>query len=157
MENASLIWSGSKHDRVLNWRIDSDFYLGLAEVDRYGGTSGQRKVQLTGFVKHPFGVVPIVGEVLVVKHRHRALALLEYPDNLLIYPPARQEPVTLEIGWIVPVFCDDDNTVDRKFLSAQCDSLSYCLIDGNAFRFAYFLTQSAGVKLMNVCGHNIHP
>src|SRR5690348_7553467 len=107
MENASLIWGGSKHDRVLDRRIDTDLYLGLAEVDRYRRTSGQRKVQLTGFVKHPLGVVPIVGEVLIVRHRHRALALLENPDNLLINPPARQEPVALEIGWIIAVFCDD--------------------------------------------------
>src|SRR6478609_11168296 len=97
MENASLIRRASKHDRVLYRRIDSDLYLGLAEVDRYGRTSRQRKVQLTGFVKHPLGVVPIVGEVLVVKDRHRTLALLENPDNLLIHPPARQEPVALEI------------------------------------------------------------
>src|SRR5437588_516163 len=130
MEDASLIGSASKHDRVLYWRIDSDLDLGLAEVDRYGGTSGQRKVQLTGFVKHPLGVVPIVGEVLVVKHRHRALALLENPDHLLIYPPARQEPVALEIGWIVSVFSDDDNTIHRKFFPPTCYSLSYCLING---------------------------
>src|SRR5689334_1378327 len=146
MENASLVWSGSKHDRVLDRRIDRDLYLGLAEVDRYRGTSGQRKVQLTGFVKHPLGVVPIVGEVLIVKHRHRAITPLEDPDNLLINPPARQEPVALEIGWIVAVFCDDDHTVHRKFLPAKCDSLSYCLIDRNIFRFAYFLTQFACIK-----------
>ncbi len=95
--------------------------------------------------------------MLVVKDRHRAFALLENPDNLLIYPPARQEPVALEIGWIVPVFSDDDNTIHRKFPPPTGDSLSYCLIDGNVFRFAYFLTQSACVKLMNVSGHNIHP
>src|ERR1051326_3932383 len=124
MENGSLIGSASKHDRVLDRRIDRDLYLGLAEVNRYRGTSGQRKVQLTGFVKHPLGVVPIVGEVLVVEDRHRALALLENPDNLLINPPARQEPVTLEIGWIIPVFSDDDNTVHRKFLPPKCDSRS---------------------------------
>src|SRR3954452_15988250 len=124
MKNASLIRRGSEHDRVLYRRIASDLYLGLAEVHRYGGTSGQRKLQLTGFVKHPLGVVPIVGEVLIVKHRHRALALLENPDNLLIHPPARQEPVALEIGWIVPVFCYDDHTIHREFLPPKCDSLS---------------------------------
>src|SRR6185436_9157450 len=150
MEDAPLIRSGSQDDRVLDWAFDRDLYLGLAEVDRYGGTSGQGKVQLTGFVKHPLGVVPIIGEVLVVKHRRRALALLENPDNLLIDPPARQEPVTLEIGWIVPVFPDDDHTIHRQFLPAECDSLANCLIDGNILRLADFLTQSARVQLMNV-------
>ena len=77
------------------------------------------KVQFTGFVKHPLGFVPIVGEVLVVKDWHRALALLENPDNLLVDPPARQEPVPLEIGWILPVFSDYDNTIHRKFRSPQ--------------------------------------
>src|SRR5688572_9779869 len=157
MENGSLICSASNHDRVLYRRIDSEVHLGLTEVGRYGRTAGQWKVQFTGFVKHPLGIVPIVGEVLVVKYWHRALALIENPDNLLVHPPARQEPVPLEIGWIIPVFSDDDNTIHRKFPPPKCDSLSHCLIDGNVFRFAYFLTQSACVKLMNVNGHNIHP
>jgi hypothetical protein len=56
---------------------------------------GQGKVQFTGFIKHPLGVVPIVGEVLIVEHRHCAFTLLENPYNLLINPPARQEPVPL--------------------------------------------------------------
>ncbi len=119
MEDGSLICGVSNHNRVLDWRIDSEFYLGLAEVGRYGGPPGEGKVQFTGFVKHPLGVVPIVGEVLVVKHGHRAFALLEDPDNLLVNPPARQEPVPLEIGWIIPMFTDDDNTIHRKFASRQ--------------------------------------
>src|SRR5687768_7114144 len=100
MEDGPLVGSAAKHDRVLDWRIESDLYLGVAEVDRYGGTPGQGKVQFAGFAKHPLGLVPIVGEVLVVKNRDRAFALLENPDHLLIDPPARQEPVALEIGWI---------------------------------------------------------
>ena len=39
MENGSLISGASKHDRILYWRIDRQFYLGLAVVNRYGGTS----------------------------------------------------------------------------------------------------------------------
>ena len=37
----------------------------------------------------------LVGEVLVVKDGHRALALLENPDNLLVDPPARQVATAL--------------------------------------------------------------
>src|SRR5215218_904306 len=114
MENGSLICRASNHDRVLYRRIDGQVYLGRAEVGRYGGTAGQGKVQFTGPVKHPLGIVPIVREVLVVKDRHRAFALLEDPDNLLVHPPARQEPVPSEIGWIIPVFSDDDDTVYGK-------------------------------------------
>ena len=74
MEDGSLVRGMSPTtSRVLHWRVDSEFYLGLAVVDGYGGTSGEGKVQFTGFVKHPLGVVPIVGEVLVVKDWHRAL------------------------------------------------------------------------------------
>ena len=137
MENGSLVCSASNHDRVLYRRIDSEVYLGLTEVGRYGGTAGQWKVQFTGFVKHPLGIVPIVGEVLVVKDWHRALVLLEDPDNVLVHPPARQEPVPLEIGWIVPVFSDYDNTIDRKFGSSKLDGLTYGLIDRYVFRRAY--------------------
>src|SRR4051812_44731468 len=43
-----------------------------------------KKVQLTGFVEHPFRIIPIVGKVLVVKDRNRALALFENPNNLLV-------------------------------------------------------------------------
>src|SRR5271156_3636329 len=107
MEDGSFIGGVSNHNRVLHWRIDSEFYLGLAEVDRYGRPSGERKAQFTGLVKHPLGVIPIVGEVLVVKYRHRAVALLKDPDNLLVNPPARQEPVSLKVSWIVPMFTDD--------------------------------------------------
>src|SRR5688572_3264786 len=143
MENGSLICSASNHDRVLYRCIDSEVYLGLTEVSRYGGAAGQWKVQFTGLVKHPLGFVPTVGEVLVVKDWHRALALLENPDNLLVDPPARQEPLPFEIGWIFPVFSDDDNTIHRKFLLPKRDGFTYSVKDRNAFRFAYFLTQSA--------------
>src|SRR4030095_15013048 len=50
MKKGSLISSASNHHRCFYRRIDIEFYLGLAEVDRYGGTAGQRKVQLTRFV-----------------------------------------------------------------------------------------------------------
>jgi len=106
MEKASLISSASSHDRCLYGRIDIEFYLGLAVVERYGGTAVQGKVQLTRFVKHPLGFVPTGGEVLVVKDWHRALALLENPDNLLVEPPARIVFLPFEIAMINPVFSD---------------------------------------------------
>ncbi len=124
MEDGSLICSASNHDGVLDGGIDREFDLGLAEVSRYGGTPSQREVQFTRFVEHPLGVVPVVGEVLVVKHRHRAFALLENLDDLLVDPPARQKPVSLEIGWIIPVLCNDDNTIHSEFLAAKRDGFT---------------------------------
>ena len=55
------------------------------------------------------------------------------------------------------MFSDDDNTIHRKFLPPERDGFTYCVKDRNAFRFAYFLTQSAFFKLMDVNGHNVHP
>ena len=141
MEDGPLIRGVSNHDRVLNWRIDSELYLGLAEVDRYGGPPTEGKTQLTGFIEHPFGVIPIVGEVLVVKDGHRAFAPLEDPDNLLVDPPARQEPMPLEVSWIIPMFTNDDNTIHSKFAPPKCYGLLDWLIDGNILCFAYFLAQ----------------
>src|SRR6201987_880596 len=103
MEDGAFICGVSNHNGILNWRIDSEFYFGLAEVRRYGGPPGERKAPFTRFVKHPLGVVPIIGEVFVVKHGHRAFAPLEDTDNLLVNPPARQEPVPLEISRIIPM------------------------------------------------------
>src|SRR6185437_16716190 len=100
----------SNDEAVFQRCIGKDIYLGRAVVNGYGGTAGEGKVQFTGFIKHPLGVVPIVGEVFVVKDWHRAVTLLEDLDHLLVDPPARQEPVSFEIGWIVAVFADDDNT-----------------------------------------------
>ena len=117
----------------------------------------QGKVQLTRFVKHPLGFVPTGGEVLVVKDWHRALALLENPDNLLVEPPARIVFLPFEIAMINPVFSDEDNTIHRKFLPPEREGFTYCVEDRNAFRFAYFLSQSAFFKLMDVNGHNVHP
>src|SRR6185503_11028873 len=102
------------------------------------------------------GIVPIVGEVLVVEDWHRALALLEGPDNLLVHPPARQQPVSLEIGWIVSVFSDYDDTIYRKFGSAKPDGLTYGLMDGYLFRRAYFLAQQACFILMDVNRDDVH-
>src|ERR1700760_1889661 len=141
MKDGSFIRGVSHDNGVLNWRIDREFYLGLAEVGRYGGPPGKGKAQFTGFVEHPLGVVPIVGEVFVVKHGHRAFALLEDPDNLLVNPPTRQEPVPLEISWIIPMFTDYDDTIHGKFAPPKRYGLTDCLIDGNVFCFAYFLAQ----------------
>src|SRR4051812_4330767 len=140
MEKASLIFRASSHDRCLYGRIDIEFYLGLAVVERYGGPAEQRKVQLTGFIKHPLGFVPTGGEVLIVKDRHRPLALLKHPDDLLIEPPARIVFLPFEIGMVIPVFSDQDNAIHCKFLSAERDSFRYGVEDRNAFRFADFLT-----------------
>src|SRR5262249_8001823 len=140
MEKASLIFRASRHDRCLYGRIDIEFYLGLAVVERYGGPAEQGKVQLTGFIKHPLGFVPTGGEVLVVKDRHRAFAVLDTPDDLLLRPPARIVLLPFELGMVIPVFSDQDNPIHRKFLSPERGSFRYCAEDRNAFRFADFLT-----------------
>ena len=57
---------------------------------------------------------------------------------------------------INPVFSDQDNTIHRKFFSPEREGFTYRVKDRNAFRFAYFLTQSAFLKLMDVDGHNVH-
>ena len=77
MEDGSLIRRGSNHDRVSNRRIGGEIYLGLAKIKLYRRPPAQGKVQFTRFVEHPLGVVPVVGEVLVVKNGYRAFALLE--------------------------------------------------------------------------------
>ena len=157
MEDGSLICSVSNHDGILDRGIDREFDLGFPEVSRYGGSPGQGEVQFTRFVEHPLGVIPVVGEVLVVKYRYRAFALLENLNDLLIDPPARQKPAPLEIGWITPVLCNDDNTVHSEFFPAKGDCFINCFEDGNVLRFAYFLSQQACIKLMDVHGYHLHP
>jgi hypothetical protein len=95
--------------------------------------------------------------VLVVEDWHRATAPFKNTDNLLVDPPARQEPVPLEIGWIIPVFSDYHDTIHSKFLTSKSDGFINCLKDRDAFRFAYLLTQLACVKLMDVNRHHVHP
>src|SRR5580658_5735265 len=133
--------------------------LGAANqlLERYGGTAVQGKAQLARFVKHPLGFVPTGGEVLVVKDRHRALALLENADNLLVEPPARIIFLSFEIAMVNPVFSDQDNTIHRKFLPPEREGLTYGVTDRNVFRFAHFPAQSAFLKLMDVNGHYVHP
>src|SRR4051794_3241828 len=157
MEKASLIFSTSSHDRCFYGCINIQLYLGLPVVERYGGTAEQGKVQLTRLVKHPPGFVPTGGEVLVVKDWHRALALLENPDNLLIEPPARIVFLPFEIAVINPVLSDKHDAIHRKLLAPECQGFTYCVKYRNAFRFAHFLSQSAFLKLMDVNGHNVHP
>src|SRR5688572_26460213 len=141
MEERSFIGCPSNDYRVLYGRVNVKFYLGLAEVCRYGGTTGQRELQFTGFVKHPLGFVPTVGEMFVIEDRYGALALFENPDNLLIHPPARQEPLPFEVRWIFSVFSDDDNAIDSKLLAPKRNGLAYLFKDRNVFCLAYFLTQ----------------
>ena len=62
----------------------------------------------------------------------------------------------LEIGRIIPMFCNDNNAIHRKFLTAKSDGFPYCFKDGNVFRFAYFLGKQACIQLMDVNGHHIH-
>src|SRR5580658_6881294 len=133
--------------------------LGAANqlLERYGGTAVQGKAQLARFVKHPLGFVPTGGEVLVVKDWHRALALLENPDNLLVQPPARIVFLPFEIAVVNPVFSHQDNTIHRKLLSPQRNGLSDGVKDRNAFRFTNLLAQWAFLKLMDVNGHHVHP
>jgi len=157
MEDGSLIRRGSNHNRVSNRRISDEIYLGVAKVKLYRRPPAEGKVQLTGFVEHPLGVVPVVGEVLVVKNGYRAFALLENLDHLLIDPPTWQEPVPFEIGWIIPMFADDDDTIHRQFFPAKRDGFPDRFKDWNIFRFAYFLTQQARVELIYVNGYHIHP
>src|SRR5688572_25529541 len=140
MKKGSLITSTSYNDRCLDGRVDIKFYLRLTEVDWYRGTTGQWKIQLTGFVKHPLRFVPTNREVLVVKNRHGAFALLKNFNNLLIDPPARQHPLPFEVGWIFPVFSYNDNAINRKFLTSKRNGLANCFEDGNVFRLANFLT-----------------
>ena len=78
------------------------------------------KIQLTGFVEHPLRLVPVAGEVLVVEHGTE-LALFEDLHHLAVNPPARPEPVPFEICRTIPMFCDDNNAIDPKFLTAQRD------------------------------------
>src|SRR5690606_356887 len=141
MEYASLIPSASHYDRILYRRINIQFDFRLTVVHRNGGPTRQGKVQLTGFVKHPLSFVPVVGKVLVVKDRHRAFALLKNPDNLIVDPPARQEPVPLEILWVITVFRHNDNPIHSKFFSPQRNSFADGLKDGNAFGICYLLTE----------------
>ena len=49
----------------------------------------------------------------------------------------------LKIGWIIPVFANDDNTIHRQFFPTKRDSFPDRFKDWNIFRFAYFLTQLA--------------
>src|SRR5262249_50698143 len=100
VKKASLISGASSHDRRLDGSINVEFYLGLAVVERYGGTAKQGKVQLTRFVNHPLGLVPTGGEVLVVEDWHGTLALLENPNDLLVEPPAGIVCLPFEIAMV---------------------------------------------------------
>ena len=96
MKAGSFIGHASNDEPVLQRRIGSNIYLGLAEVSRDGRPTSQGKLQFTRLVVHPLGVIPVVGEVLVVKYRHRAFALFKDSHNLLVDPPSRQQPVPPE-------------------------------------------------------------
>ena len=82
--------------------------------------------------------------------------MLEHPDHLLIHPPARQEPVPLEIGWIVPVFSDDHDAIDRKVRPPKLDRLTDGLVDGDVLRLGDFLAQEACFKLVDVDRDDVH-
>lgn len=91
--------------------------------------------------------------MLVVEDWHRALTLLENPDNLLVKPPARIVFLPFEIAMVISVFSDQDNTIHRKFLRAERERFTDCVKDRNPFRFTHFPTQSAFLELMDVNGH----
>jgi hypothetical protein len=61
--------------------------------------------------------------VLVVENGHRALALLENPDNLLVEPPARIVLLPLEVAVINPVLPDEDDTVHVEFLPPEREGM----------------------------------
>jgi hypothetical protein len=65
--------------------------------------------------------------------------------------------VAFEIGWIIPVLCNDDNTIHSELFAAKRDGFTHCFEDRNVLRFAYFLPQQAFIKLMDVDGHHLHP
>ena len=95
---------------------------GFAEVSRYGRTPPVRgKLSHHGICQtSTWRAVPIVREVFVVKHGHRAFALLlEDLDNLAgkSTSAAKKATVPLEISWIIPhVFTDyDEHLIHSKF------------------------------------------
>src|SRR5690606_24722040 len=79
------------------------------------------------------------------------------PDNLIVDPPARQEPVPLEIGWIITVFCYYDNAIHCKFLPSKRNGFADRLKDRNTFRFSDLLAEYACVMLVHVNRCNFHP
>ena len=71
--------------------------------------------------------------MLVVEDRHRTLALLEDPDNLLVEPPAWIIFLPDEIVVIDPVLSDEHHPIHGQFLAAEREGFSNCVEDRNVF------------------------
>ena len=97
--------------------------LGPAEGHRYRGPRHQRKSQLPGPVNHLPGLIPVVGELLVVEHRHGPARMAEDPYDLLQVAVARVELLVPDVGGVVAMLGNEQDAVHRQSVSAQGERL----------------------------------
>ena len=116
--------------RLVDLPAPGMFPIGPAPHHRQGRAGPEGYPHLPGRFVHPAGVLPAVGEVLVIENRHRPAHFSDDARDLLEEIAARQHLLSQPGHGVVPVLPDQQDPVHRQLVASQRQRRPDAFVDG---------------------------